>query len=98
MFYNLTNFAVSCSKGWYSNGKTCEICPKNEFQDIAAQTFCQKCPDGTQTIGIGSTSKEQCVKICTVPPIYFGVSYPPSGYEVGYLVLMSKNLEHFDVN
>lgn len=82
---------VTCSKGWFSNGKVCEICPKNTYQDIAAQTTCQKCPNGTNTIGIGSTSEKQCVKICTVPQIYFGASYPPSNYEV-YLSSSYVNL------
>ena len=76
------NCPVTCSKGWYSNGKVCAICPKNEYQDIAAQTSCQKCPAGKVTLGIGSTNSSQCINICTVPTIHFGEAYPPSGYEV----------------
>ena len=76
--------AVACSKGWHSDaaGEKCLICPKDHYQDIPAQIFCKSCPEGTHTIGIGAVSLDDCIEICTVPPIPFGSAFPPSGYEV----------------
>ncbi|XP_068703313.1 signal peptide, CUB and EGF-like domain-containing protein 1 isoform X2 [Montipora foliosa] len=59
---------AQCSAGKFSTTgldlpgelSPCEHCSKNTYQDKVGQKTCDKCPDGTSTITIGSTSADDC--------------------------------------
>lgn len=55
--------AVECPAGTYmtSSGKSCEQCPKGQYQNQSGQVACESCPPGTSTLAVGSSSLSQCL-------------------------------------
>uniref|UniRef100_A0A4D5RGI3 Putative tyrosine kinase eph ephrin receptor family n=1 Tax=Ixodes scapularis TaxID=6945 RepID=A0A4D5RGI3_IXOSC len=55
-----------CAPGTYSSTGLgpCMACPQGTFQDKTQQTFCQFCPRGSTTEGIGSLVKDNCKRYC----------------------------------
>ena len=44
-----------------SSGKSCEQCPKGQYQNQSGQVACESCPPGTSTLAVGSSSLSQCL-------------------------------------
>lgn len=60
--------AVECPAGTYmtSSGKSCERCPKGQYQNQSGQVACESCPPGTSTLAMGSSGLSQCLGTMTV--------------------------------
>ncbi|XP_060568381.1 sushi, von Willebrand factor type A, EGF and pentraxin domain-containing protein 1-like isoform X2 [Ruditapes philippinarum] len=60
-------YCVPCGKGSYLNMDICKPCPVGTYQSLEAQSSCVNCPTGKSTIGIQSTTINECTVNVVVP-------------------------------
>ncbi|XP_069114839.1 uncharacterized protein [Argopecten irradians] len=61
------NYCVECGPGTYFSTvtKTCQSCPRGQYQNLWGQTSCKVCPNTSPTTwGQGSTSVSNCYIAC----------------------------------
>ncbi|XP_059141737.1 uncharacterized protein LOC131929503 isoform X2 [Physella acuta] len=60
-----------CVPGTYWKNEICLLCPVGTYQEQAGMTYCDPCPQGTSTAGLGSQSITHCIED---PSIYYDCS------------------------
>ncbi|EKX34850.1 hypothetical protein GUITHDRAFT_46012, partial [Guillardia theta CCMP2712] len=60
-----------CSAGYELINGNCSLCPVGYYKPIYPPTLCLRCPNGTTSQGLGSTSVNDC---CYCPAGYYGAN------------------------
>ena len=76
---------VRCPSGYRSASNTrypCVICPGGTYSESAALETCTNCPAGLSTPSDGTTTKDDCAKLCTIPVVVNGTTTPAAMFNV----------------
>ncbi|WAQ97074.1 SCUB2-like protein [Mya arenaria] len=73
----------ACGSGYEFDGDVCDECPRGEFRTENVHDECQPCDDQHTTLATASTSKNDCVPICSPGTYYNSISQACAQCEEG---------------